>query len=75
MLIICKFPKRIAGLRHTKMPPGATCGPRAACLKLLVYMVVKSHVHWNKHLLNVKFAYREHCWWLTSQTCVNTLMN
>ena len=26
-------------------------------------------------VLNVKFSYREHCWWLTSQTCVNILIN
>ena len=41
----------------------------------LVYMVVNLHAHWNKYLLYVKFSYREHCWWLTSQTCVNTLIN
>jgi len=39
------------------------------------YMVVELHAHWNKHLLNVNFSYREHCWWLTSRTCVNTLIN
>ena len=31
--------------------------------------------HWNKHLLNVKFSYKEHCWWSTSRTCVNRLIN
>jgi len=69
MLIIWKFPKRIAG--RTKCPRGHI---QAACLRPLVYMVVKLHAHWNKHLLNVKFSYREHCWWLISQTCVNTLI-
>jgi len=48
---------------------------RATCLRPLVYMVVKLHAHWNKQLLNVKFSYREHYLWLTSQTCVNTLIN
>ena len=40
-----------------------------------VYMVVELHAHWNKHLLNVNFSYGKHCWWLTSRTCVNTLIN
>jgi len=40
-----------------------------------VYMVVKLHAHWSKHLLNIKFSYREHGWWLTPRTCVNTLIN
>jgi len=42
---------------------------------LCVCMVVKLHAHWHKYLLNVKFSCREHCWWLTSQTCVNTLID
>jgi len=42
---------------------------------LCVYMVVKLHAHWHQHLLNVKFSYMEHCWWLTLQTCVNILIN
>jgi len=67
-----KIPKTHLG-PHT-MPSGTTCG-RAACLRPLVYMVVKLRAHWNKHLPDVKCSYREHCWWITSQTCVNTLMN
>jgi len=70
-----KIPKTHREPAPHKMPSGATCGPRAACLRPLVYMVVKLHAHWNKHLLNAKFSYREHYWWLTSQTCVNTLIN
>ena len=43
---------------------------------LCVYMVVKLHAHWNKHSLNVKVSYRvTRCWWLTSRTCVNILIN
>jgi len=38
---------------------------RTACLRPLVYMVVKLNAHGNKHLLNVKFSYMEHCWWVT----------
>jgi len=70
-----KIPKTHREPAPHKMPSGATCGPRAACLRPLVYMVVKLHAHWNKHLFNAKFSYREHYWWLTSQTCVNTLIN
>jgi len=70
MLILWKFPNRIAGLRRTNTFGGHM---RPACLRPLVYMVVKLHAQWNKRLL--KFSYREHCWWLTSQTCVNTLIN
>ena len=46
----------------------------AGCVST-IYMVVKLHVHWNKHFLNVKFSSREHCGWLTSQACINTLIN
>ena len=60
--------------------PKTHCGPHkmpsvphmARVFVALVYMVVK--LHWNKYLLHIKFSYREHCWWLTSQTCVNTLI-
>jgi len=31
--------------------------------------------HWNKYFLNVKFFCREDCWWVTSRTCANTLIN
>jgi len=42
---------------------------------LCVHISAKLHAHYDKHLLNVKFSYREHWWLLTSRTCVNKLIN
>jgi len=65
----------ISFLRICNIPNLISHSPVETFHWLCVYMVVKLHARWHKYLLNVKFSYREHCWWLTSQTCVNTLIN
>ena len=65
----------ISFLRTCNIPNLISRSPVETFHWLCDYMVVKLHAHWHKYLLNVKFSYREHCWWPTSQACVNTLKN
>jgi len=66
-----KIPKTHCG-KH-KMPSGATCGPRVCDPGLHGCEITCALKQIFAFYLN--FSYREHCWWLTSQTCVNTLIN
>jgi len=65
----------LAHLQHSKFHIVYTSqSPLETFHRLCVCIVVKLNAYQNKHLLNVKFSHREHCWRPTSRTCVNTLI-